>query len=177
MPFGLTNVPAVFQRMMNDIFRDKLDLCVVIYLDDILIFGTNLEQHIKDITKVLEQLQQYKLYAKPEKCEFHKEEIEFLGLIIGKGKVKMDNGKTKAIEEWPTPKRVKDIQTFLGFAIFYRRFIKGFSQKARAMNELLRKDTPWMWGEKEEKSFSSIVTTSSQSESRRVKSQGIKQYI
>jgi hypothetical protein len=156
MPFGLTNAPAVFQRMMNDIFRDKLDLCVVIYLDDILIFGTTLEQHIKDVTEVLERLQQYKLYAKPEKCEFHREEIEFLGLIIGKGKVKMDDGKTKAIKEWPTPRRVKDIQTFLGFANFYRRFIKGFSQKARAMNELLRKDTPWVWSEKEEKSFSSI---------------------
>lgn len=121
MPFGLTNAPAAFQHMMNDVFRDLLDVCVIIYLDDILIYSKDAKSHRKAVREVLRRMRQHNLYAKPEKCDFIKDEIEYLGFIISEHGVKMDPAKIEGITDWPTPKSVKDIQVFLGFANFYRR--------------------------------------------------------
>ena len=156
MGFGLTNAPATFQNMMNEIFKDLIDVFVIIYLDDILIFSDNKEDHVKHVQEVLKRLREHDLFCKPEKCEFFRKLVEYLGLIISKGCIAMDEGKVKAILEWPVPKNVKDIQAFLGFANFYRRFIEDFSGIVKPMTSLLRKDAPWKWTQAEEDSFKTL---------------------
>ena len=156
MGFGLTNAPATFQNMMNEIFKDLIDVFVIIYLDDILIFSDNKEDHVKHFQEVLKRLREHDLFCKPEKCEFFRKLVEYLGLIISKGCIAMDEGKVKAILEWPVPKNVKDIQAFLGFANFYRRFIEDFSGIVKPMTSLLRKDAPWKWTQAEEESFKTL---------------------
>ena len=140
MPFGLTNAPAVFQHMMNDIFREHLDDFVVIYLDDILIFSKNEEEHEKHVRLVLEKLRKRGLYAKLEKCLFHQTEMEFLGFIATTEGLKMDPKKVEAIVSWEVPKTVRDVQCFLGFANFYQIFIKNYSQVAAPLTWLTCKD-------------------------------------
>ena len=146
MFFGLTNSPATFQTMMNEIFRDLIDEGVVIvYMDDILIFTHSREEHKEVTRRVLEILRQHKLYLKPEKCQFEREEIEYLGLIISGRGVSMDPVKVQGVTDWPTPKKVKEVQSFLGFVNFYRRFIEGFSHMSRPLHDLTAKGTPWKW--------------------------------
>jgi hypothetical protein len=131
MFFGLCNSPATFQAMMNNLFRDLIDEGVVIvYLDNILIFTDTLDKHRKIVKKVLQILKDNDLYLKPEKCEFEKNHIEYLGLIISHRHTEMDPVKVAGIQDWPTPKKVKDVQAFLGFCNFYRRFIRDFSHIA-----------------------------------------------
>ena len=119
MPFGLTNAPAVFQRFMNNIFSNLLDVCVMIYLDDILIYSNDMSKHHRHVKEVLKRLCKAGLYAKAEKCEFHSESVEYLGYILSPSGLIMSDNKIKIIQDWPEPKKVKDIQSFLGFANFY----------------------------------------------------------
>jgi len=119
MFFGMCNAPAAFQRMMNDIFDDLINDYVIIYLDDVFIYSKNRKEHIGHVKEVLKRLQDNDLFLKPEKCRFFQKETEYLGHIIGEGKITMDPIKVQAITEWPVPKKVKDIQCFLGFANFY----------------------------------------------------------
>jgi hypothetical protein len=131
MFFGLTNSPTTFQTMMNDIFHIEVNAgSVLIYLDDILIFHNDLDEHHQAVRNVLDRLCEHKLYLKPEKCEFDTEETEYLGVVVGKGRVRMDPVKVAGITEWPTPDCKRDVQAFLGFCNFYRRFIKGFTDIA-----------------------------------------------
>ena len=120
MFFGLTNSPATFQTMMNDIFRELIaEEVVVVYLDDILIFTRTIEEH-RDVTRrVLEILRHHKLYLKPEKCEFEKTKVEYLGLVISQDQVEMDPVKVAGVKEWPEPMDKKEVQAFLGFVNFY----------------------------------------------------------
>src|ERR1700710_2265828 len=146
MFFGLTNSPATFQNMMNDILRDLINEGhVIVYLDDILIYTETLEEHRKVARCVLETLEKHKLFLKPEKCDFEKTEIEYLGVIISYNSMRMDPVKIKGIVEWPTPTNVKQVQAFLGFVNFYRRFIRGISDIARPLTKLTGKDG-WSWG-------------------------------
>ena len=119
MPFGLTNVPVAFQQFMNDIFSNLLDICVVINLDDILIYLNNMSEHHWYVKEVLKHLCKASLYTKAEKCEFHSESVEYLGYILSPSGLTMSDNKVKIIQDWPKPKKVKDIQFFLGFANFY----------------------------------------------------------
>ena len=120
MYFGMTNAPGAFQVLMNHIFRDLIiNNQVAVYLDDILIYSKMLEEHRKIVNQVLQRLAEYDLYLKPEKCEFDKTKTEFLGLIISQGNIEMDPVKIKGVSEWPTPKKLKDVQAFMGFANFY----------------------------------------------------------
>jgi len=153
MPFGLTNAPGAFQRFMNDIFADMLDVCVVVYLDDILIYSSDKKTHTKQVKEVLRRLRKHKLYAKPEKCEFHKEKIEYLGYILTPDGLFMDPAKVKVIQDWPEPRKVRDVQSFLGFANFYRWFICNFSDIVIPLTRLTRKQTTFAFGEKELVSF------------------------
>ncbi|SJL14236.1 related to TY3B TY3B protein [Armillaria ostoyae] len=146
MFFGLTNSPATFQWMMNDIFKDLIATGkVTVYLDDILIFSKTLEEHWKITCHVLELLRKHKLFLKAEKCEFEVLETEYLGVIISEGSICMDPIKLAGIEEWPAPTKKKELQSFLGFANFYRRFIKGYSDIVRSMTHLTGKEV-WTWG-------------------------------
>jgi len=142
MPFGLTNAPAAFQRFMNDIFSDLLDVYVVIYLDDILIYSNNMSKHHRHVKEVLKHLCKAGLYAKAEKCEFHSKSVEYLGYILSPSSLTMSDDKVKIIQDWPEPKKVKNIQSFLGFANFYRRFIFNYSDIVISLTRLTRKDIP-----------------------------------
>jgi hypothetical protein len=126
MFFGLTNSPATFQTMMNDILHDLImDGVVSVYLDDILIFTKTVEEHRRITALVLERLRTHKLYLRADKCEFERTRIEYLGLIISEGHVEMDPVKIAGVREWPVPTNRKEVQSFLGFTNFYQRFIDG----------------------------------------------------
>jgi len=119
MHFGLTNAPATFQHLMNTIFADCLDTFIVIYLDDILIFSKNPEEHWEHVCEVLTCLRKNQLFAKPEKCEFSVNKTEFLGFEISPNSISMSQSKVNAILKWPTLKNLKQVQSFLGFTNFY----------------------------------------------------------
>jgi hypothetical protein len=156
MPFGLTNAPAVFQHFMNDVFRDLLDHTVLIYLDDILVFSDSEEQHVKDVKQVLERLVKNGLYLAPSKCEFHVKKTEFLGFIVSPDGVSMASDKINSILSWPTPTKIRDVQQFLGFANFYRRFIKGYSRVILPLTRLLKKNYTFVWDDRAEEAFNNI---------------------
>lgn len=156
MPFGLTNAPAIFQELMNDIFHDMIDITVIVYLDDIIVFGKTKEETIAATKKVLQRLRENHLYCKAKKCEFLVQEIDFLGFHISNKGVTMDQHKVMAIKEWPIPKNVKDIQTFMGFCNFYRKFIEGFSRICVPINHLLKKKIEWNWGEEQQTAFDTL---------------------
>lgn len=153
MPFGMSNSPATFQHFMNNIFRDMVDVFVVVYLDDILIFSDNMADHRKHVRMVLERLREHNLHAKLEKSTFHTDTIEYLGFIISPEGVAMDKAKTDVIQSWPTPRNVRDIQSFLGFANFYRRFIDEYSEIVVPLTRLTRKGVQFRWTEDCEKAF------------------------
>jgi len=141
MFFGMTNSPATFQTMMNDIFRTVIaEGIVVVYLDDILIFTKMEEEHERAVWRVLEILTEHKLFLRPEKYEFHRKQIEYLGLVISENKVAMDPVKVARVHEWPVPENWTDVQAFIGFANFYRRFIQDFSTIARPLFDLTHSD-------------------------------------
>jgi hypothetical protein len=156
MFFGLTKSPATFQTMMNHIFRDLINKGkVTVYLNDILIFTKDLAEHCEIISKVLQILWENKPSLKPQKCEFEKEEMKYLGMIIGHGKVCMDPLKVVAVAEWPTPKNKKEIQQFLGFANYYWCFIKGFSGIAKPLTSLTRNEQ-WQWRQEQQRAFEEV---------------------
>ena len=125
MPFGLTNAPATFQHFINDTLREFLDVFCTAYLDDILIYSDTLEEHKIHVRKVLEALQAAGILLQAEKCEFLTQQTTYIGLIVSPEGISMDPKKMKAVKEWGTPKTVKDVQAFLGFANIYRHFIQG----------------------------------------------------
>jgi len=153
MPFGLTNAPATFQFFLNDILSPVLDKFAFSYIDDILIFSKNREEHVEQVRTVLKILLENKLYCKLKKCEFFKSSIEFLGYNITDKGVSMCKNKVQAIQDWPRPRSVKEIQQFLGLANFYRRFIKNFSELAQPLTNLTRKNVAFNWTDSQENSF------------------------
>ncbi|KAK3548349.1 hypothetical protein QTP70_010580 [Hemibagrus guttatus] len=141
MPFGLTNAPAVFQALINDILRDMLDQFVFVYLDDILIFSSSLQEHVKHVSKVLRRLLDNHLYVKPEKCEFHVTQVQFLGFIIKPGQIKMDPQKVQAVVDWPSPSS----------------FIRNFSSVAAPLSALTTGNTAgFYWGPEAELAFNKL---------------------
>ncbi|UTT90637.1 hypothetical protein NDA17_001263 [Ustilago hordei] len=138
MPFGLANAPAHFQSFINDIFQDIIGIYVVVYLDDFLIFSDTEEAHVKHVTEVLTHLRSNRLFAKLSKYEFHTKTVEFLGYIIKLMGIEMDPEKVHTVKEWPMPESIHDIQRFLGFANFYRRFIAHFARIAKPLTALVK---------------------------------------
>ena len=127
MPFGLTNAPASFQHFINYTLREFVDILSTAYLDDILIYSDTLEEDKKHVRKVLVKSREAKLFLQPEKCEFHTKRTKYLGLIITPGGIEMDPTKIETVVKWESFKYIKDIQTFLGFANYYRHFVLGYS--------------------------------------------------
>jgi hypothetical protein len=157
MFFGMCNSPATFQSMMDEIFADMIDGgIVIIYMDDIFIFAPDETTLMENTKKVLTRLQKNDLFLKPAKCEFNKTKVEYLGLVIEEGKISMDPGKLKGIQDWPVPTTVKQVRGFLGFGNFYRRFIWRFSDLAKPLNDLLKKDKKFEWTNDCQKVFDSL---------------------
>ena len=156
MSFGLTNAPATFMRLMNSIFHEYLDKFVIIYIDDILVYSKTEEEHAEHLRLVLTKLRDHRLYAKFSKCEFWLKELIFLGHVVSAAGVAVIPDKIQSILDWPTPKSVKDIRSFLGLAGYYRRFIEGFSKIAKALTDLLKKDKKFVWTDKAEESFQTL---------------------
>ena len=156
MPFGLTNAPAAFQRMINNVLREYLDIFVVCYLDDILIFSKTEEEHTEHVHKVLQVLQNAKLLVEPSKSKFHASEVEFLGHIISHNEIRLDPKKVEAVRDWPRPTNLKEVQAFLGFANYYRKFLKNFGRIAIPLTELTRKGAPFLWGDKAQEAYEAI---------------------
>ena len=139
MPFGLSNAPASFKRYVNKILAEKLDVFVIMYLDDILIYIEDAGQvHVEAVWWVLGELQKYGLFANLKKCRFHQEEVRFLGYVISSQGIRMEEERIDAVKAWPEPKSIRDIQVFIGFANFYRRFIQGFSKIAAPLTSMLK---------------------------------------
>ena len=147
MPFGLTNAPATCQRFVNDTLREFLDVFCVCYLDDILICSDTLQDHRKQVKAVPEKLHVAGLFVIPEKCEFESNKTSFLSFVISHDSIEMDPEKVSAVKNWEIPKTIQDVQCFLGFANFYRRFIEGYSRICTPLFNLLKtvdndNDTP-----------------------------------
>jgi hypothetical protein len=156
VPFGLTNAPAIFMNLMNKIFMPYLDKFVIVFIDDILIYSKNKEDHAKHLRIALQVLREHQLYAKFSKCEFWLDQVEFLGHVISKEGIAINPSKVQSVLDWQAPTNVKEIRGFLGMAEYYRRFIEGFSKIAGPMTKLLRKNTPFEWSEKCEESFQEL---------------------
>jgi len=163
MFFGMTNSLATFQTMMNDIFQNLIvEGIMVVYLNNILIFTKTKEEYEQAVRRVLQVLKENKLFLHPEKCKFCKQQIEYLGLVISENKVSMDPVKVAGVREWPTPENKTNVQAFLGFVNFYRRFIRDSSAKARPLFDLTRSKQVWTWSGKEQAAFEDLkaaVTT------------------
>jgi hypothetical protein len=169
MYFSLCNSPATFQAFMNDIFcptiakHDLLGTAICVYMDNITV-ATKVSlsptqshaTHVAAVTDILKVALEHDLYFKPEKCIFHATSIDYLGVILEKGVTRMDPVKISGIKDWPTPKTVKDVHSFLGFCDFYRPFIRGFATVARPLNELTRKDAPWAWDTRQQQVFTTL---------------------
>jgi RNase H-like domain found in reverse transcriptase/Reverse transcriptase (RNA-dependent DNA polymerase) len=145
MQFGLTNAPATFQHLINDTLRPFLDRFCTAYLDDIFIYSDTPSEHQTHVQQVLQALQQAGLSLNPAKFHFHSQKVKYLGLIVTPNGLEMDPVKVEAVRNWPPPENVKDLQIFLGFANFYRRFIAGYSLVCRPLTELTSKNVTWDW--------------------------------
>ncbi|MBW0515642.1 hypothetical protein O181_055357 [Austropuccinia psidii MF-1] len=156
MPFGLTNAPASLQNTVNDIFADFLDIFVVVYLDDIMVFSSSEEEHVKHVASVLQRLRDNNLFSKASKCVFHASSVEYLGYVVSSDGLKMDSSKVQKILNWSQPKNIKALQSFLGFANFYCRFIKDYSKKITPLTSLLKKDSPYIFNEESLSQFQII---------------------
>jgi transposase InsO family protein len=153
LPFGLVNAPAVFQALVNDVLRDMLNIFVFVYLDDILIFSPSLQVHVQHVRRVLQRLLENRLFVKAEKCMFHAQSVTFLGSVISAEGISMDPTKVQAVTGWPVPDSRVALQRFLGFANFYRRFIRNFSQVAAPLTALTSVKSRFEWSRAAQTAF------------------------
>ncbi|GJT51556.1 putative reverse transcriptase domain-containing protein [Tanacetum coccineum] len=153
MPFGLTNAPAVFMDLMNRVCKPYLDKFVIVFIDDILIYSKNKQEHEEHLKIILELLKKEELYAKFSKCEFWIPKVQFLGHVIDSEGIHVDPAKIESIKDWASPKSPTEIRQFLGLAGYYRRFIEGFSKIAKPMTKLTQKKVKFEWGDKQEAAF------------------------
>jgi hypothetical protein len=156
MSFGPTNAPAYFMYLMNFVLMTELDKFVVVFIDDILIYSKNEEEHAEHLRIVLQRLRAHKLYAKFSKCEFWLDNVKFLGHSISKEGISVDPSKVQEVMDWKPPKTVHQIRSFLGLAGYYRHFIPDISRIAKPMTELLQKEVKFVWSEDCEKAFHTL---------------------
>jgi len=140
MFFGMTNSPATFQGMMNEILKDMINKRkVAVFMDDVLVGTKTEEGHDEIVEEVLRRLEENNLYVKPEKCTWKVQKVNFLGVVMGQGKIEMEEDKVVGVLNWSVPKTVRDVRKFLDLANYYRRFVKDFAKIARPLNNLIRK--------------------------------------
>jgi hypothetical protein len=156
MPFGPKGAPGYFQYFIQDILLGRIGKDVAAYLDDIMIYTQQGSDHKAAVTGVLETLSKHQLWLKPEKCEFSKSEVEYLGLLIACNQIRMDPMKVRAVTEWPEPRNVTELQRFIGFANFYRRFIDHFSRTTRPLHDLTKDKASFVWDDRCAKAFRAL---------------------
>ena len=156
MPFGLCNAPSDFQAFINDILKGYLDDFCTAYADDILIYSNTEAEHRDHVRKILLRLQEHGIQVDIDKCEFHTPEVKYLGLIITKDGIKMDPAKIADVLAWKSPRTLKEVRSFLGFANFYRRFIFGFSALAKPLTNLTKRDIAFNWSTACEEAFNAL---------------------
>ena len=155
--FGLTNSPATFQAMINDLLRDLvMEEKVAVFIDDVMITTETEEGHDEIVEEVLRRLEENDLFVKLDKCVWKVREVGFLEVIIGEDGVRIEKEKMQGVIEWSVPKSVKDVQKFLGLANHYRRFVKDFAKIARPLHEMMRKENKWSWEERQQKVFEEL---------------------
>ena len=153
----MTNSPPTFQSMMNDILKEEIDCSmVIVFIDDVLIFTESKEGHDEIVKKVLQKLKGNDLFLQAEKCIFGAAEMQFLRLIIGPDRIKMDLIKVNMITSQPVPRQIKDVQAFLGLENFYCQFIHNFSKIVFPLHNLMRKGVVWRWGELQQRTFEEL---------------------
>jgi hypothetical protein len=153
MSFGLTNAPAHFMYLMNSVFMPELDKFMVVFIDDILIYSENEEDHAEHLRIVLIRLREHKLYAKFSKCEFWLCEVPFLRHVLSNGGIMVDPAKVQEVLDWKAPISMHEVRSFLGLVGYYRRFIPDFSKIAKSMTRLLQKGTRFVWTSKYDAAF------------------------
>ena len=160
MFFGLTNSPATFQTMMDDIFREEVaEGWLLTYIDDLLVFSDgSKEHHLSLVRRILQKLQDNDLFLKPEKCHFLKESVDYLGIIVGRHGIEMDPIKLKGLANWPRPTMVTEVRSFLGFGNFYKPFIRDYARIARPLHDLTKKDVSFSWSSDAERAFLMLKT-------------------
>jgi len=157
MFFGMTNSPATFQGMMNKILRDMINKGkVAAFVDDVLVETEIEEGHDEIVEEVLRRLEKNDLYVKPEKCAWKVQKVNFLEVVMGQGKIEMEEDKVAGVLNWPVPKMVRDVRKFLGLANYYRQFVKDFAKLARPLNNLTRKEKKWKWGDEQQEAFKQL---------------------
>jgi hypothetical protein len=142
--------------VVNDVFSEYMDEFFMVYIDDILIFSWTAEGHLKHVILILAQFRQHRLFAKRSKCEFNRASLPFLGHAVGQGGVKMQQSKVQALADWPLLTTVTEVQSFLGLANYYRRFIRDFARISAPLSELTKKGAPFEWGGGQENSFQNL---------------------
>jgi hypothetical protein len=156
MPFGLTNAPATFQRLMNEVLKGLTNNGVMVYLDDINIHTKTFEEHLEKLEEVFKRIKVAGLKIKPSKCQFAKPELAFLGHVINREGILPDPEKIEKVKNFPRPKTVTNIRSFLGLASYYRKFIENFSRIAKPMNHLVKKKVPFVWTQEQEDAFNTL---------------------
>jgi hypothetical protein len=155
MPFGLSNAPNTFMRVMNQVLKPFVGKFVVVYFDDILIYSKTADEHVKQLRDVLAVLQENQLFLNLKKCSFMTDSLLFLGYVVSSEGIHVDEEKVRAIREWPAPKTVGEVRSFHGLATFYRRFIRNFNTVMAPITECMKKGK-FQWGEEAEMSFALI---------------------
>ena len=153
IPFGLTNAPAAFMDLMNRVFRPYLDQFVVVFIDDILVYSRDEQEHEQHLKIVLQTLREKKLYTELSKCDFWLKEVSFLGHIVSVEGIRVDPAKIEVVVNWKPPQSVTEVRSFLGLARYYRIFVKGFSVITSPLTKLLRKGVKFEWSDKCHNSF------------------------
>lgn len=156
MPFGLTNAPATFVTLMNRVFQEYINKFIICFVDDILIYSKNREEHVVHVAKALETLQKNQLYVNPDKCEWGVDKVSFLGHVVTAHGIAVDTAKIATIQQWPVPTNVAELRSFLGLAGYYRAYVPQYSKVAADLTTLTGKSQSWLWGEAQQRAFGEL---------------------
>ncbi len=156
MPFGLNNVPATFQRLMNKVLRQYIGKFVQVYLDDVIIYLNNLNEHKRHIKAVLEKIREANLKLKPSKCQWFQTELKFVGHQVGRNGIKPDPQNVEKIKNAEVPKNTTELRRFLGMAQYYRQYINRYADLAGLLYDMLKESGPAVWGQAQQEAFNII---------------------
>jgi len=156
LPFGLSNSPASFQRLMDVVLRILTrELCYV-FIYDVLVFADRIEEHARRLEKVLQRFEEANLLLQPEKCAFAQPQVNYLGYVVSRDGVTASSDKVKAVRQYPVPRNVKEVRSFLGLASFYRRLVPKFAEIAKPLTQLIRKDVQFKWESSQQAAFEKL---------------------